>query len=218
MDNSSFSFAGLHCGEIDMPEFIEFQLNAKKLTERLPGTTKSQQVLTCSFFPPLMMDKKVLQDACLISMVADALDKANDDDLIGYLQDQKEHSLLTKDEFIDFKTKALMGFYLLKWRQYDSLLTSYIYTTLIALFQNDLHVTELDKLSKEEVDACFEKLVQFCVFLNINQSNPIYKHLYNQLGNSIQLDIHKARYPKSSTSVVYDVVQAGMQSVGFKIA
>ena len=66
------------------------------------------------------------------------------------------------------------------------------------------------------MDSCFEKLVQFCVFLNKNQNCPVYKHVYSQLGDSIQLDIHKARYSKSSTSLIYDAVQSGIQSIGIK--
>jgi hypothetical protein len=80
-----------------------------------------------------------------------------------------------------------------------------------------LDVADLSEISEEEFDSCFEKLAQFCAFLNDNQSKFPYKHIHTLLGSSIQLEIHTARYPKSSTSLVYDVVQAGMQSIGFKI-
>lgn len=209
--------ASLHCREIDMPGFIEFRQNAMKLTERLSGKEKSQQVVSCTtFFQPTVLDKKILEEACTISAVATCLDKAYDRDLIHYLQDQRPHSLLTQKEFLEFKTKVLVGCYLFKWRQYSSFVSKLFYGSLIILFQEDLNINDLSELSNEEIDSYFATLVQFCSFLHANQSSAVYKHAYAQLGSSIQLDIHNARYPKSSTAIISEVVETGMQSIGFK--
>lgn len=207
--------ASVHLEEIDMPDFMEFQLNARKLTEKITGTLKkSPSSVGClTFFKEFTPDKRAESDLCIISMVANSLDESNDLNLMRYLQNKKDHSLLTLKEFMEFKTKTLVGCYLLKWRQYDR----YIYKSVLEQFKNDLNITSLSDLSDEYIDSCLATFSQFCSFVYENHTSSIYSNLYKQLGDSIQVDIHSARYPTTTaTSLVFDVVHAGMQTIGIK--
>ena len=108
---SRWSLRVYTCEEIDMPDFMQFQLSAKRLPEKITGTLKkSPSSVGClTFFKEFTLDKRVESDICIIGMVANSLDEGNNLNLMRYLQNKKDHSLLTLNEFMEFKTKALIG-------------------------------------------------------------------------------------------------------------
>ena len=195
-----------------MPEFADFQQNAKLLTKKLTGIlSKSQGCIL--FFKKLAPNDHVITDAYLISMVADCLDEGKDSDLIAYLQRLKKHSLLTVDELDDFKTKALIGCYLLKWRQYSGSVLSYVNQALIGCFKQDLSINSLDDLEEAYLNSCLKTFSQYCSFIYDNRANRVYSDLNNQLGQSIQVEIDAALHPSDTHSLLPQEVYDGVARV-----
>lgn len=198
-----------------MPDFLEFQLKAKTLTEKISGAPdKDESNFGCfSLFKGLVLIENAAMDVSIISRVASSLDEENDGSLIRFLQQKKNHSLLTRTEFFEFKTKVLTGCYLLKWQQYDK----YQYRTVIEQFKKDLNISSLSDFSEEYMDACLASFSQYCSFIYENHSYSVYNNLNKQLGDSIQVEIHSARYPTTTaSSIINEVVSAGMQTIGIK--
>lgn len=188
-----------------MPSFVEFQLNAKLLTEKV--AILSENIHSSLICFSLFQHADYVDDVVMIGAVAESLDENNDYELMRHLQRKKIHKLLTFQEFMDFKTHALIGCYLLKWRQHNS------NKSLVALFQKDLKISSLNDLSDQYIDLCLLTLSQYCSFVYENKSKPVYAKLYNQLGDSIQVDIHSARYPTpNTTSLFYDVLSRTFSS------
>lgn len=205
-----------------MPEFTEFQLKAKELSGRLSGIFKKpiQSAVGClTFFqalPPLDLDNDEVNDIRTISLVAESLDKKNNLALMYYLQEPKVHSLLTTKEFMEFKTKALVGCYILKWRKY-SLETSSSHKSLLEVFRKDLDIASLSDLTDDYLDSCLETFSEFCRFVFKNKENSVYSNLNKRLQDSIQVEIHNARFPTTTaTSLLYEALNTGMQAIGIK--
>ncbi|RUR12374.1 hypothetical protein [Legionella sp. km772] len=202
-----------------MPEFTEFQLNARKLSERISGLLKksSKSALGCmTFFQPLSIDAEGVNDVQTISLVAESLDEKNDLPLRYYLQEPKAHSVLSSQEFKDFKTKALTGCYIVKWRKYNSE-SSFNNKSLLDFFRKDLNVKGLGDLEADYIDSCLVAFSDFCGFVFKNKASSTYSGLNEQLKGSIQLEIHNARFPTTTaSSLLYEAVNTGMQALGIK--
>ncbi len=196
-----------------MPEFDQIQLNAMNLPTRISGLINK---IGCSmFFPTLPLNKEIIKDIQIISLVAKSLDKENDYDLMRYLQDPTIHSSLTPTEFMEFKTKALIGCYLVKLHKYNS------EKILLDRFYKDLEINSLNE-STIDIDSCLETFTKFCGFVfEYQDKKTIYSDLNTQFQNSnspIQGEIHKARFSNSSTasSFIYDIWSSGMHALGIK--
>lgn len=207
---------------IDMPEFAKLQLNARQLPERVSGLLQkpSQSSLGCmSLFQPIVIDKEGLSDVYTISLVASSLDEKNakaDKALRYHLQEPKTHSVLSYREYMDYKTKALTGCYIVKWRKYNSE-SSLTNKSLLDFFHKDLEIKGLSDWSDEYLASCLDTFSDFCDFVVKNKSDSIYSSLNEQLKEPIQLEIHNARFPTiTASSVLYEAVNSGMQALGIK--
>ena len=201
-----------------MPEFVELQLYAKDLPERISGLKKASppmfRYLTFFQVPPL--DEDGLNDIQTISLLAESLDDMNNRALICYLQDFKEHGYADKKERLDFKTQALIGCYILKWRKYDSEKNP-SHKSLLDFFRKDLGIKLLSDWKEEYIDSCLEAFGIYCSFVCKNSASSAYSRLNEYLKDSIQLEIHNARFPQTSVSCLfYDILSTGMQAVGIK--
>jgi hypothetical protein len=207
------------CGEIGMPDFTELQLEAKQLPKKITGIfNKTQSGIGCiTLFKASILDNSVLVAARTIEMTAISLDKRNDLPLMRYLQKERVHGLLNWDEFFEFKTKVLVGCYLFKWKQNNTLINSESQNFLIKLMKNDLDAKALTDMSPEYIDSCLDHFSQYCSFVYAHQHHSDYSTLYKQLGDDIQPDIHAVRYPTDITSsILFDVFHVGMQTIGMQ--
>lgn len=202
-----------------MPEFAEFQLKGKKLSERISGILKksSQSTVGCmTFFQALSLDKDGVNDVQTISLVAESLDEKNNLALMHYLQESRVHSLLTYEEFMDFKVKALTGCYILKWRKCN-LESGFNNKSLLDFFRKDLEIKTLSDWTDEYIDSCLVTFSDFCGFVFKHKASSVYSSLHEHLKDSIQVEIHNARFPTTSTSsILYEVLNTGMQAIGIK--
>lgn len=199
-----------------MLEFAKVQQNAKKLSGKLKCCFTSK--LGCfAHFPGLTPDNNVLVDACMIGMVAKSLDNDNDDALIVYLQNARDDgSLLTMEEFEEFKTKAIIGSYLLKWTKYNTTVSTLINNSLIKLFREDLKIVALSELDKKLFNSCLDVFSQYCSFMHENQDNT-YEGLMTQLGGAIQVEIHDARHSSTTSSSGTGWYTEVVSTLGIKI-
>lgn len=213
-----------HLKGIDMPEFTKLQPMARQLPQRISGLSKksSQRSLGCmSLFQPIAIDKEGLRDVYTISLVAECLDEKNDKAdraLRCHLQEpiKKPHSVLTYSEYKDYKTRALIGCYIVKWRKYNSE-RSLTNKSLLDFFRKDLEITGFSDWSDEYIASCLDSLSDFCDFVVKNKSDSTFSSLNDQLKEPIQLEIHNARFPTITvSSVLYEAVNSGMQALGMK--
>jgi hypothetical protein len=200
-----------------MPEFAEFQLNAKKLADRLSRIlTKNQGCIL--FFKKISPDKQILKDALMISKFACCLENQNDEALIGYLQGLRKESLLTAKELDEFKLNALIGCYLFKWRQYDGLLSNYIYLSAINVFKEHLGVGDLSDIKSEDADKFLNDFSIYCSFVykkrfSRAKQDQDFVELHEQLGDLIQVEIDAIRYPQNMGTTLVSGLYTGLTRV-----
>ena len=202
------------CGGIAMPDFTEIQCNAKQLRKRIGVVSEKGRGCITFFSRAGSSDNSVVADVGLIELLAGSLDEENDKYLIRYLHSKKKGGFLSWDEFKEFKFQALVGCYLLKWRQY---ITSVINTTIqsvIALFQQDLDVTSLADLEESYIDSCLTTLSQYSSFIYEHRKESVYLDLNGRLGDSIQVDIHSARHSPGTTSAAVYGLSTMMNALG----
>ncbi len=197
-----------------MLEFTSFLRDAKKLSEKVTKLFISKQGCI-GFFSALAPNNSAIEDAAVISLLAQCLEKSNDDALKNYIEKIPECSFISHEEFIDFKTRILVGIYLMKWSNYSSTMAYYANKPLIELFQQDLGIQSLEDMDVRIADASLEALSQFCSYVYENRHISHYADLSKQLGVTIQLDIHKVRKEKCTESSSWCGIYTGiMRTMG----
>lgn len=197
-----------------MPEFTSFLQDAKNLSKKVVQYFVNKQ--SCiGFFSALIPNNSAIDDASTISLLAQCLEQSNDESLKNYIETIPDHSFLSDDEFIDFKTRILVGIYLMKWCNYSSTMAYYTNKSLIEFFQHDLGIQSLDEMDIRITDASLEALSQFCSYVYENNHISLYADLSKQLGATIQPDIHKVRKDKCTENSSWSDVYTGiMRTMG----
>lgn len=168
-----------------------------------------------SFFSTFVPNSGALDDASTISKIAYSLEETNDKYLQSYIEKIPKCSIVNQSEFEEFKTKVLIGIYLIKWSQYKSPVTYYLNKPLVELFQLDLGIQSPIEMDDMMVDASLHALSQYCSFIYENQHQPIYADLNQQLGATIQVVIHTVRNLKfTEDSSWYGVCTEVMRTLG----
>ena len=175
-----------------MPEFATFLQNAKNLYKKLTRHFMKQQSCV-SFFAALIPNNGALEDACTISKLAHSLEETDDKYLLNYIEKLPKSAVIDHKEIEEFKTKVLIGIYLIKWSYYHSSVAHYLNKPLVELFQLDLEIQSPIEMDERMVDASLEALSQYCSFVYDNKHKEIYADLHEQLGAMIQVDIHSVR-------------------------
>ncbi|MCL9685777.1 hypothetical protein [Legionella maioricensis] len=197
-----------------MPEFATLLQDAKNLYKKLARRFMSQQGCM-SFFSALVPNNTALKDALTISMLAQSLEETDDKYLLSYIEKLSKSSVINHDEVEEFKTKVLVGIYLLKWSYYNSSVTSYLNKPLLELFQLTLEIQSPMEMDEWMVDESLQALGQYSSFVYENKHKQIYADLLVQLGAKIQVDIHTTRNLKfAEDSSWYDVYTGIMNTLG----
>ena len=174
-----------------MTQFAEFQQQAKRLARCL-ARVYGQHAGCLSFFSILIPENAAMDDAITISMLAQSLDETYD--LINYVKDVKRDSKLTLNDFNEFRTKVLIGIYLVKWFQHNSTVDNFLHKSLLDLFRSHLGVQSLGEVDKDFFYSCLNELSYYCTFVYERREEKTYVQLNNRLGATIQKEIHEARY------------------------
>ncbi|WP_115708673.1 hypothetical protein [Legionella sainthelensi] len=199
-----------------MTQFAKFQQKAKRLAMCL-ARTYGQHAGCLSFFSILIPDNAAMDDAGTISLLAQSLDETYE--LLNYVKDVKRDPKLTLDEFNEFRTKVLIGIYLLKWFQYSLIINSYLHQPLIDLFRSHLGVQSLEEIDKRFFDSCLSDLSYYCTFVYERREEKTYSELNTQLGVTIQKDIHEAKHLSfhNGSSALYEIYRGIMGSLGLNM-
>ncbi|CAM3055756.1 Uncharacterised protein [Legionella steigerwaltii] len=174
-----------------MTKFAEFQQKAKQLATCL-ARTYGQHVGCFSFFSLLIPNHVAMDDAITISMLAHSLDETYD--LIQYVRLVKRDPQLTLDDFNEFRRKVIIGIYLIKWFQYDSLVSNYLHQSLIDLFRSHLGVQSIEEIDQDFFNSCLSELSYYCTFVYEHREEKTYFDLNKRLGATIQKDIHEVKH------------------------
>lgn len=188
-------FAGEHLRGETMLEFAKLQKNAKELIKNISPHFMIKQGCM-SFFSAIAPNSSAIDDASTISLLASSLDESNDKCLLSYVEEISKYYVVSSKEFEDFKTKALVGIYLIKWSNYNSSVAYYLNKPLVDFFQRDLEIQSPVKMDKRMVDSSLDALSQYCSYVYENRSKPIYADLNRQLGTTIQVNIHNIKNAK----------------------
>ncbi|KTC81797.1 hypothetical protein [Legionella cincinnatiensis] len=199
-----------------MTQFAMFQQKAKRLAMCL-AKAYGQHAGCLSFFSILIPDNAAMDDASTISLLAQSLDETYD--LLNYVKDVKRDPKLTLDDFDEFRTKVIIGIYLLKWLQYNSIINSYLHQPLIDLFRGHLGVQSLEEINKGFFDSCLSDLSYYCTFVYERREEKTYSELNTRLGVTIQKDIHEAKHLSfhNDLSALYGIYRGIMGSLGLNM-
>lgn len=183
-----------------MPEFAELQLSAESLSKRL--TRNYSTNFGCvGFFSVLIPNNTALTDSFTIAMTARSLDEENDEKLLAYVKSFSSYSLVSANEFKEFKRNVLTGMYLLMWSHYNSTVSHYMHHSLVQLFQTDLGVNSLEEMDIDRFNSSLTALSQYCTYLYMyNDDLRVYSELNQRLGEAVQADIETVRNSRSTTS------------------
>lgn len=197
-----------------MPEFASFLQDAKKLSKNVTQYFISKQ--SCiGFFSALVPNNSAIDDASTISLLAHCLEQSSDEPLKNYIEKIPECSFISEEEFVDFKTRILVGICLMKWCNYSSTIAYYTSKPLIEFFQQELGIQSLNEIDVRVADASLEALSQFCSYVYENRHISLYADLSRQLGAAIQPDIHKVRKDKCTENSSWCSVYTGiMRTMG----
>jgi hypothetical protein len=196
-----------------MPEFTTFLQNAKNLYKKLTRHFMKQQGCM-SFFSALIPNNGALEDACTISKLAYSLEETDDKYLLNYIE-KLPKSAVDHKEIVEFKTKVLIGIYLIKWSYYNSSVVHYLNKPLVEMFQLDLEIQSPIEMDEWMVDASLQALSQYCSFVYENRHKEKYADLHEQLGSMIQVDIHSVRNLKfAEDSSLYGVYAGIIHTLG----
>lgn len=170
-----------------MTRFNELQKNAKQLSERLHYKELHYSGSRCiTFFSILAPTTDVARkDAITIALLASSLDNKYDPIL-------RQHFNTTED-FSTFKEQVLTGLYLLKWFQYNSIMTGYLNRCLIDLFRKDLELPSLDSMKSAPFNLCLDSLSRYCSYLYTHKEKPLNCTLNARLGEQVQWEIVQVR-------------------------
>ncbi|WP_454785794.1 hypothetical protein [Legionella sp. WA2024007413] len=199
-----------------MTEFAEFQQKAKKLATCL-ARSYGHHVGCLNFFSLFVPNHVAIDDAATISMLAHSLDETYE--LIQYVKVVKRDLTLTLDDFNEFKSKVIIGIYLVKWTQYNSSVSNYLYQSLIELFRSHLEIQSLDEMDKDFFNSCLSEFSYYCTFVYERREEETYRELNKRLGATIQKDIHEAKYFSSSknSSALFGLYRGIMNSLGMSM-
>jgi hypothetical protein len=173
-----------------MLDFTNLQKNAKQLPENLIRAQSSS--LGCvRFFPSVFKsDAAETVSAMRLAKCADALDKARDTALNGYLKEYDPDNAASPEALLEFKVKTLIGMYLLVWSQHLSWVSSYLNSALITQFQRDLLIPNPADMQKELVESSLYCLSRYCAFIyEHKEADSTYKAFYDSLDPAIQTEI-----------------------------
>ncbi|KTD67448.1 MULTISPECIES: hypothetical protein [Legionella] len=198
-----------------MTKFAEFQQKAKQLATCL-ARTYGQHVGCLSLFSLFIPSHAAMDDATTISTLAHSLDETYE--LIQYARLVKKDPLLTLDDFNEFRRKILIGIYLVKWVQYDSVVSNCLHQSLIDFFRTHLGVQSIKEIDQDFFDSCLSDLSYYCTFVYERREEQTYFDLNKRLGATIQKDIHESRHflfnkNGSSLSEIYRGIMNSLGSV-----
>lgn len=192
--NYSLQFLRVNtCGREAMLEFAELKQNAEHLSKKL-ARSYSCNFGCVGFFSALIPDNSALGDAFTIEMVAKSLNEDNDEKLLSYVKSFTRYSVVSAEEFSEFKRNVLSGIYLLMWSHYNSTFSHYMHRSLVQLFQMDLGVNSPEEMNEDWFNSSLAALSQYCSYLYINKEEQrLYSELNQRLGEAIQADIEMVR-------------------------
>jgi hypothetical protein len=192
-----------------MSEFSELRAKAEQLPKRLKSTLKRNlSVMSCvTLFRVPSSNPHLPDDASTISKVAISLNQHNELAFMSEFSKERNHhhTNIRFDEYNELKTQILKGCYIFKWQQNNTLDS---HNALIRLIKADLEITDLGFFDADYINSCLDEFSKYCTFVYFNKEDPIYSDLYALLGDDIQIDIDKARYPSSTPrSILLGVMQ-----------
>lgn len=200
-----------------MPEFADFQQNAKQLSKKLMHCYMEQRGCF-SFFSaiiPQLTDHSAIDDAHTIGLLADGLETEYDDDLLVFINNHTLLTVLNTRELAEYKNKVLIGMYLLTWSQYTSSVVTFLNKQLVELFQRDLQIQSPGEMDEFFFDSCLNALSQYCSFIYQNRNQQQFELLNQRLGISIQVTIHTVRNAKLNNNSIWSGLYTGiMGSLG----
>ncbi len=204
------------CRRDAMTKFAEFQQKAKRLATCL-ARSYGHHVGCLNFFSLFIPNHVAIDDAATISMLAHSLDETYE--LIQYVKVVKRDPTLTLDDFNEFRRQVLIGIYLVKWFQYSSSVSNYLYQSLIDLFRSHLEVQSLEEMDKDFFNSCLSEFSYYCTFVFERREEKTYSELNMRLGATIQKDIHEAKYFSSgkNSSSLYGLCRGIMNSLGMSM-
>lgn len=187
--------------------FCDIQKNAKSLSERVNSSPRSTPGCF-TFFSHDNNDDIFLmsRDARTISTVAYSLDACYDVPLIRYLHNRKNNQFLTWREFKEFKKQTLVGCYLLQWKKYLSSTYGNAIQLLIDFFQQDLGIQSISEIEESYILSCLESFRLYFTCIRKNLNEPVYQGLNQELGETIQLDIHQTLNPQQEAESFFEPV------------
>jgi hypothetical protein len=173
-----------------MTSFHRLLQNAKNLSKSLQRKDIKQRGCFTFFSALIPISEDAIKDATVITTLALNLDSRYDKGLKEYFRE----SILDLDSF---KKQVLIGIYLLKWHQYNSVMNSYFNKPLIDLFRAHLEMSALEDMEDIKLTLCLKALSRYCSYVYHKDDESLNAQLKKMFGVEIQLDIYNA----SPTSV-----------------
>jgi hypothetical protein len=183
-----------------MPEFTELQQRAESLSKRL-SRNYGFNFGCVGFFSALIPNNTALSDAFTIAMTARSLSEENDEKLLAYVKSFSSYSVVSKNEFNEFKRNVQSGMYLLMWSHYNSTVSHYMHHSLVQLFQTDLGVNSPEEMDIDWFNSSLTAVSQYCSYLYMYKDDlRVYSELNQRLGEAVQADIETVRNSRNATS------------------
>ncbi|KTD59033.1 hypothetical protein [Legionella shakespearei] len=198
-----------------MLEFTELQQSAESLSKRLSRNYGSN--FGCvGFFSVLIPNNTALSDSFTIALTARSLSEENDEKLLAYVKSFSRYSVVSTDEFNEFKRNVLSGMYLLMWSHYNSTVSHYMHHSLVQLFQKDLGVNSPEEMDVDWFNSSLTAVSQYCSYLYMYKDDlRVYSELNQRLGEAVQADIETVRNSRVTTnSSWYDLYNGFMCTLG----
>ncbi|WP_298626668.1 hypothetical protein [uncultured Legionella sp.] len=175
-----------------MLEFAIFKQNAMHLPRYLMRCN-AKNMGCMGFFSAILPSTGSIDDALTIQMIANSLSEENDGVLLNYVRAFSKYGIVSDEEFGAFKSKVLVGIYLLMWSHYNSSVSSYLNNSFIKYLQMDLGINSIDEMDDELFKSSLDTLSYYCTFIYQNKENNEFSNLNKRLGISIQADIETVR-------------------------
>lgn len=192
-----------------MLEFAVLKQKAMQLPRKLMRYN-AENVGCMGFFSAIMPSCGSLDGAETIKKVAESLKDENNKDLREYVRSFSKFSRVSDKEFAAFKSKVLVGIYLLVWSHYNSSVSAFLNKSFIEHLQTDLGVDSVEAIDDELFQSSLKNLSYYCSFVYQNRDKNEFFHLNKQLGISIQADIEKVRQSRCITDNSWFGVYSGM--------
>lgn len=196
-----------------MLNYAQFSNNAKNLVDRLADSYSKQASFFSTFtacFSQFYITSS-MDDAALISLMAETLSNVEDMNLFLFARDDTNYPITEINELNEYKKQILIGIYLKVWSKHKYSLLSFTKSHFAKLLESDLDITKLN-LGVEVINNAIDALSQYISYIFSNKDdNESYKKLVEQLGVAIQAELillkktlcAEVTSPKNSTSKIW---------------